>query len=298
MKKRLVIIPLLLLQFNAFGVLKIIKPLGVSAPQPRHELSVGAALGYSNFIYKIGGLSPELQLRYVFNFGYWALSTGCDFAVYSTNAFLEKNFSESYQDYDYYHNEYFTFSYSFDKYRETQYAEYLCIPLLLRYRQPIDVTRSWYVAGGVRLGFFSGGGYVTNNDSLKTSGYYASDGRTFDDVPEHGLGAYKQKSKGDLEFGTTQQLILEGGIINYFSGNRALTLALYATYGFNNIGVKYDSKELVAYQDAPDAYSPTPSLLNSSLVEKKEVFPFSIGVKIVYSFVKMYRKSSECFPFD
>jgi hypothetical protein len=259
----------------------------------RHELSVHAGVGLSTLQYDLqtgqqkNGIGFQLGGGYAYYFlRNVALRTGLEIAFYNASAGL-KNFSDSYDVKGATPEGNYTFSYEIDKYSESQQALYVNIPLMLQFQT--GRTYIFYGAIGGKVGFPVNATARIKKHDLTTKGYFPHEGRTYDDLPQFGLGEYEYlKRTTDLKnFKLHYMLSAEAGLKwKVLKGNDLYT-GIYVDYGLNNVQTKNDRTFVTSTLTAD-------KLQVSPLIESRyagtpfteSIRPLAVGLKIRFTFLQ------------
>ena len=276
----------------------IITTYGVSAQvfkRQLHELSFHAGVGFSTLQYDMqtgkhkNGIGFQLGGGYAYFFHRdWAVRTGLEIAFYNANASL-KNFSDSYDVKGAMPEGNYTFSYAIDNYSETQQSLYVNIPLMLQFQT--GRTYRMYAAFGGKVGFPVNATAKIKKHNLSTKGYFPKEGRTYDDLPQFGLGEYEylKRSIGLDKFKLNYMLSAEAGLKwKVLKGNDLYT-GIYADYGLNNIQ-KTNDKTFVKSALTSEKLTVSP-LIESQISETGIPFTNSIrllavGLRLRFTFLQ------------
>lgn len=259
----------------------------------RHELSLHAGGGFSTLQYDLqtGKHANGIGLNAGGGYTYFLLPrlgvrTGLEISQYRSSATLS-DFSESYDVKGATTADNYTFSYTLAKYQETQQSLYLNIPLMLQ----VQTGRKYimYAAFGGKACFPIKATAKTKKYDLATKGYFPTEGRTYDDLPQYGFGTYeylKRKTGLDnlkLHYMASAELGLKWKVLE----KNDLYTGLYADYGLNNIQSVNDKtfvkNTLVA--DKP-AMSPLIESRVAGVPETEMIRPLAIGLKLRFTFMR------------
>ena len=245
----------LLIAGFSLRTLTVIAALLVALPvaaQRRHQFSVHAGGGLSTLDYTTPagttqlGFGGALGVDYAWFFNNnWGVTTGLEAALFNGKYDLPA-LNDAYPSHD--GEESFTFNYALTRYRETQQAILLNIPLMLRFE------RGWfYAAVGAKAGIRLGAAYKNKTDELAASGYYAQQNLTLHDPAFMGFGTFNNlHNEGDVALKTTLFASAEAGI----KWGRLYT-GLYLDYGLNDVNRATRTPGLVPYElPEPAAYKP------------------------------------------
>ncbi len=258
---------------------------------PRHEITIGLGGGLSTLNYDItdgsrtNGFGGQAGLGYMFFFSrHWGIGTGIDINLFTAKAKLNNGFGGSYNttvQNGLIPNDNFVFNYNLSDYEETQQAWYLSIPLMLQFQT--TGKHKFYIAGGGKIAFPVSTTYNADSYTLQTNGVFP-DGRTYDDLPQYGLGKFDKSSKGDLDLDLVYFVSLETGVKWGLCKKNSLYTGVYFDYGLNNIQ-KISEKDFVEYTGNTDikTNSAIQSNVNgTNLVDK--ISPLALGIKVKYAF--------------
>jgi len=278
----------------------------------KHEFTIYGMTGYSGLQYDLnpeaiasqnGGtysagndLTGGIGIGYTYSFSQkWGLVTGAEYASFATTTKVD-NISGRYQvGYSYGgRSEEMYFLSEVSRYKETQTARYIHIPLLVQYIiQNEEEKYKWYMTAGVKLGFSLSGRYESQADKLTTSGYLPETAQTFTDMPEHGfLTVFTPAWKGTQTQGFNVALSAEAGLRVSLSDkwrHWRLYTGIYIDYGLTNISPPKTKTALVGYQaETPEIFSYnsiiTAKQPNSGLVYVDKINLIAIGVKLKLGF--------------
>jgi hypothetical protein len=257
-----------------------------SATKSKHEFSVYVAGGISNLSYKfdagsVGGkIGGGIGLAYTCNIsGNFGITTGVGIASYGGKVASEA-FSEQYNAPDDVGND-FRFGYSVTGYEEQQSATLLTIPVMAQYSVPLGSgSTSFYAAGGIKLGLPVSAKATISRGSITTTGYYAYEDQTYENLPQHAFvtGQAISKQKTDIDLGVATILSLEAGLRFSLSDKLGLYTGLFFDYGLNNIR-KSKNKHVVEYHPVQFRYN---TVLNTEMVDKINLTSVGIKVKIAF----------------
>ena len=274
----------------------IIMADGVSAqvfkPQ-RHELSLYAGGGLSTLQYDLAtgkqknGFGMQAGGGYTFFFTRSVgLGTGLEIDLYQSKAMLS-GFSDSYGVTGSTVEGNHTYTYSLDKYSETQRALLVNIPLMLHFETGRQYK--FFMRLGGKAGFPVKATAITKKYEISTKGYFPHEGRTYDDLPQFGFGTYEYlKRKADIDkLNLCYMASVEMGVKWKAGINNDLYMGVYADYGLNNIQATND-KTFVS--GTLTAEKPKMSPLMESLYAggpfTEEIMPLAVGLKIRFTFLK------------
>lgn len=215
--------------------------------QNRNEISIYVGGGISSLQYKFDagkhkiGFGGQAGIGYSYFFTpHWSILTGVEVALYHAKSNLS-NFSDSYNVIFANEADNYTYKYKLDSYKETQQALYLNIPLMAQYQT--GGKHKFYMALGGKVGFPLMANAKTVDYDVKTEGYFPAEGRTYDDLPQHGFGTYNYDGKkNNLEkFRINFMASAEMGIKLKAGVKNAVYTGIYADYVFSNINKNNDN---------------------------------------------------------
>jgi hypothetical protein len=260
----------------------------------KHELSVYAGGGLSSLQYEAGAGKTTNGLGGLFGAGYtyflnrsWGLGTGVEIAIYQSNSSLS-NFSDNYDVQGVTSRDNYTYYYALKSYKETQRALYLNIPLMLHFQRGRKYIMYGALGGKVGIPVNSSGS--APKYTLNTSGYFPTEGRTYDDLPQYGFGTYNyKKGNVDLEnFKLHFMLSAEAGMKWQVMNNHDLYTGIYFDYGLNNIFKATNDKTFVKNELSPDNPKMSP-LLESRVTGSpytEKIVPLAVGLKVRFTFLQ------------
>ena len=276
----------------------IITTYGVSAQvfkRQKHELSFHAGGGLSTLQYDLlagqhkNGMGFQLGGGYAYCFDrVWAVRSGVEIAFYHANACL-KNFSDSYDvsgvtsDGDY------SFSYKINSYSEKQQVLCVNIPMMLQFQTGRKYIL--YAAVGGKVGFPVKAAVGMKKHDLTTTGYFPREGRTYDDLPQFGLGTFEYlKRSADLDQLKRHYLLsAEAGLKWKVLKDNGLYSGVYVDYGLNNMLSVNDKTFVISTLDSEKlVVSP---LVESQISERGRPFtnsirPLAVGLKLRFTFLR------------
>ena len=266
---------------------------------PVHEFSAYTGLGLSSLRYQLsqgnrsGGFGGDFGVGYtwyrtnvritgtgkIFN-ERWGIFTGLGLGLYNAKANLdhEKKVVKDLKDSE---GDIFDLTTTLSKYKETQKATYLNIPVMAQFQ-----LERYYVLGGFKFGIPLGGKYVSKDATLSNVAYYPDYENDLKSPRTQGLGSFNHKdSDGKLKFGVSLMLALEGGVHWRINRNFSLYSGVYFDVGLNN-SAKNKQKQFVEfdYRAADIASRFTTNSVMSSFTDKVNIM--AVGVKARLAYVK------------
>jgi hypothetical protein len=259
----------------------------------KHELSIYGTGGLSGLNYKLsengsksGGAGGGAGLGYTYNINpSWGIVTGVEMSAYSKTASFSSVSGEYSEGTG---TDLFRFTYSLTGYEEKQNVTVFSIPVMAQYGYPLkEGSMKLYASGGLKLSFPVSAKAAITPGTATTSGYYAYEDRSYDNLPQHGFltGVKLPDVETDIDLGFSAALALEAGLRFTLTESIALYTGLYFDYGLNNIQ-KTKDQHLLDYNDYDNNQSTFKysSVLNTALVDKVNLM--SIGLKVKVSFGK------------
>lgn len=257
--------------------------------QERNQVSVYAKGQFSklDFDYTQGKSDMDNGYGFGINYAYyinenWSLVTGAEFQTFSSNIFLADTAGSS-EAVDS-EGENFEFRYAVSRYSEDQKTDFINIPIKLRYETTGEV--SYYVAGGVKVGFDMNSSYNFKALNISTSGYYPQYDAELLGPRFMGFGEFDRlEGESDLELGLNYILNLETGVKLETGQNQHLYLGLFLDYGLSDLKKENETKNFLSYRaDEPMNFDIRSTLYagtgNTSFVE--EVKTIAFGLKLSY----------------
>jgi hypothetical protein len=229
----------------------------------QHEFSLHVGGGVSTLRYHSAVPTPSGSAGVGLGVGYtcffnsrWGVATGIEAGFFGGTLKSEQLEGVALQQYTYEgRSEPMHFNSLFSGYEERQRATYLHIPLMARYRQAIMDNHQLRAAAGLKFGFALAGSYDAKAEGLVTTGYFPESGRTFEDMPNHGFGAYTQPAwHGDLAFGFDAALALEAGVRWTLSERWGLYTGFFLDYGLTDVAPARTGAPLLRQDAAPDTF--------------------------------------------
>ena len=275
----------------AFAILTTANVTAQIIKRQNHELSVYLGGGFSTLQYDLDlgthkngmGLQAGGSYAYFFlpNLG---LRTGLEIAQYRANATL-KDFADQYDVLGTSANGNYTYSYFLGKYYETQQALYLNIPLMLQFQT--NRKLKFYAALGGKVGFPLKAIAKTTKYEVSANGYFPAEGRTYDDLPQYGFGAYEYlKRKIGLDnYKQYYMLSAELGLKWKILEKNDLYTGFYVDYGLGNI---QNTNDKTFVTGSLSAEKPKVSPLVESEIGgtpfTDKIIPMAVGLKLRFSF--------------
>ncbi|MDR1170782.1 MAG: PorT family protein [Prevotellaceae bacterium] len=257
--------------------------------ESKHELSIYGLGGYSpvNLALdrggsKSGSMGGGAGLGYTFNINsFLGIVTGVEMAVYGT----EVSFDDISGKYPVGANEWqMEFSYSLNNYKEKQSITVFSIPVMAQYSLPLGSgSTKFYASGGFKLGFPLSAKTDIMPGTAKTSGYYAHENITYENLPQHGFvtDLVLQNVKQDLKPGFSAALALEAGARFSLTDKINLYTGVYLDCGLNSVQ-KANDKHLLEYDSFNETTFKHNSVLDTGLVSKANLL--SAGLKLRIGF--------------
>jgi len=240
-----------------------------------NEFSIHGGGGISTLIYQLSsgdrniGLGGDIGLGYSFirsreqitSTGRiyrknWGFHTGLSIGMYHSKAKLnqQKLVTEDQCDYD---GDLFDLITSFTKYVETQSVLTLNIPVMAQFHY-----RQFYVSGGFKMAIPLNTKFSAKDVALTNEAYYYRYKNWAKTQEFAGYGPFRNKDyKGELDFGTSVLLALEGGTKWRLSSKLSLYTGFYFDYGLSN-AYKGSPKWFIKYDQYDPEYFSTNSVLS------------------------------------
>lgn len=269
--------------------------------QTTHEISGWLGGGLSTLDYSLdygkqsNGIGGLIGIGYNYHLSHhWSVGTGVELSLYNSKSKLYI-FSDAYDSNDGAYD--FEYRTSTARYKESQQAYYVNLPLTIQYQTYISDVTQIYLSGGFKVGFPVSSKFKIKEGEFKTVGHYPNwkeqEGREefMESDKKMGFGTFDlRKSKDDFKVKTAFLATVEAGIKWRMEYGRALYTGFYLDYGLNDIK-KHSNKHLVEY-NAEKPTAPNSNSIAASQwkmgenIEKmtSKVIPISAGVKIRYSF--------------
>ena len=264
----------------------------------QHELSVWGAGGLSTLRYSptFGDRSSKLGgafgLGYTFYFSeQFGVLAGVELAFYNAKVTVN-GLTDHFGVIDRTGNDGIPrnvdFRTKFSNYEETQRMMNINIPIALQFQQPVIGKHKFFASLGFKLGFPVSGSYkVSDNSTLKTSGYYYVWNHELLAPRYLGYGTFRTGgSKEDFDFGFSFMGTVEAGMKWRLNQLFSLYTGVYFEYGFNDIVDRHGDRFLV-YNEASPANFTTNSLLTSQYTQNGQtksfvnhVSPVAFGLKV------------------
>lgn len=208
----------------------------------RHEFSVGVGFGHlglrgENPAFRFGG---NLSFMYALNFNEnWALVTGLELALHraqwSSDGFFDTVVFHGLGLYPPDLGNTWTYFVDAGGIRETQWATYLYIPLMVRAKIPVGINNALYAMGGIKFGIPIINSYSVNTDRIKTTGRTPG-GNPIDNRPELGFNTFTNLDfSGSLDLWFSAALSLELGYIHTLRNGRAMHFGAFTNFGLNDV---------------------------------------------------------------
>lgn len=216
----------------------------------QHEFSIygGGGLSTLNYDPSIGeqkmGFGGHLGLGYRYFFSpHWGIKIGVEAAFYNAEYKLGRD-STSTPSIDSEGNS-FDFRQVRSDYTEDQNAKMLQIPLMLQFHTGGNNV-NFYAAAGAKVGFplskeYSGSGTVKN------TGYYDFEDFEYFEEGQENFGTFTEKTKGNLDLGTTIFISAETGVRWRLNPNVHLYTGAYVDYGLNEVPFAVGGKVEIAF---------------------------------------------------
>lgn len=270
-------------------IITIILATSIAAQEKNSRLNLSVGSGLQGLGYDIKddgsehknkfGYSLSLEYHYFFTQN-WGVGIGAGLAQYGSEGILNghtSNYSATDTDGDAY-----TMNVSTNKWKESQKATFVEIPVMVRYRLPLSEKLFLQAGAGVRIGFNTNAEYEIKEGNITTSGYYEQYQWTVKDKPQHGF--YTNDLTGqsaDLKMKTAFSGILDVSL-GYSLGERLLLSAgFYGSLGLNDINDEpKNATGIVSTSGDVNTYN---RLFSSGLAGS--VKPFAAGIKIGISYL-------------
>jgi len=258
----------------------------------RHEFSVYGLGGLSLINYTLSGGKTEGTISGGGGVGYTffftknlGITTGAELSFFNamasvdaiTNSTEFKNIDVGGRTEDMH------FTSKLDKYKESQKATYVHIPLLLQFQSGV-----FFAAAGAKVGFAVDGKYEVTGGQLHTGGFFQESGQTFTDMPNHGFVTQEATHSGNLSFGLNAALSIEAGVRLTVNDNVKLYAGAYADYGLLDVSPAKEKALPVNYQPATPAQFAYHSILTAQQQTGKayvdKINLLSVGIKLRLAF--------------
>jgi hypothetical protein len=257
---------------------------------PMHELSVSLSGGQSNLLYKLdggshsGGFGGNIDVGYTYNVKrLFGIVTGIGISMYGGKLDMNEC-SEEYAGTDD-SGEDFTLNYSLTGYAEQQRVFLFTVPLMAKFSKPVG-EKGWtslFVAGGLKLGIPVVAKASISAQTVTTSGYYAFENGTYEDLPPHGFvtGQAGEQSDYDIKLKPAGILALETGIRLRAGYQKHVMASIYLDYSLNSIQ-KVSNRHVLEYQPSNPPLFLYNSVINTVMIKKANLF--AVGLKVGLSF--------------
>jgi hypothetical protein len=265
------------------------KAQNVQKDERKHELSIYGLGGYSpiNFALdsrgsKSGSMGGGAGLGYTFNINSsLGIVTGVEMTMYGAEISFDNVSGEYDEGKD---KQQLQFSYSLNGYEEKQSITVFSIPVMAQYSLPLGSgSTKFYASGGFKLGFPIVAKADIKPGTAKTSGYYAHENITYENLPQHGFvtDLVLQNVKQDLKPGFSAALALEAGARFSLTDKIDLYTGAYLDYGLNSIQ-KTNDRHLLEYDSFNETTFKHNSVLDTGLTSKANML--SAGLKLRIGF--------------
>lgn len=257
--------------------------------QTPHEVSVHVGGGLSSLMMEPGegNASPNFGMQFGAGYFYhinskWSVGSGVEVGTFNTIYTLDE-FSYSFPVQNSI-GETFDYAVSLQGYKEKLSAQFLQIPVLVKYEFSAGKSR-FYVSGGLKVGIPTGRQYDYSASRLATSGYYEYEDFEYTEQKIWTFGSRSIIGKGDLMQKTAFLLSLETGMRWFLTTRLDLISSVYFNYGLNNI-LQSDNTNIVHYDatglsmhSAANSVNPATGM---QMIEK--AIPMSVGLKVGIAF--------------
>ncbi|MDR2423152.1 MAG: PorT family protein [Prevotellaceae bacterium] len=253
-------------------------------PNRFNEYSVYASAGMSNILCKTDGgqtgyaFGYNAGLEYTCNIvSHLGISTGAEYSNFA-GTFTRGSLGETCDAVDAAGTP-FLYTYSMQRYEESQRMNILSIPLMLRAKFATGwYNKHIYIAGGVKLAIPLGSKVKISADNIHSSGYYPYENIRYENMPRrgfyNGLNVYDQQS-AVRGFTTMVILCCEAGL-RIGNPRNALYIGAYLDWLPADAG-RSKSSHPMNYSGAL-SYE---SILNSALISDMKMM--SAGLKVKFS---------------
>lgn len=268
--------------------------MGKAYGQTKNEVSFHIKGLFSKLDYEVLQNKSDMGDGLSFGAGYsyylsdnWSIGTGVELQYITGTAYVS-SIEDSYTTVDM-EGENFEFRYQAQDFSESQYANFLNIPVTIQY-ETTGITR-FYAAGGLSVGFVLQSEYKAEASSLNTSGYYEQYDVELQNPKFAGFGDFGafNTPKSELGLKTNLVLNLETGVKFMLDNNQALYMGLFADYGLRNLKPEENQQNLIDYNNENPMNFINNSLLSStnntaSTTYVERVRTLALGLKIKYAF--------------
>ena len=262
------------------------------------EISIWGAGGLSTLRYTPESGNRNNRAGGAFGLGYsyywnkhFGFLFGAELALYQSK-FTTDGLQDNYNtvDLDVYGNpEKINFRYRLNNYKESQQLWNVNIPLMLQFQTGRKYIL--YAAVGGKVGFPVKGAVGMKKHDLTTTGYFPREGRTYDDLPQFGLGTFEYlKRSADLDQLKRHYLLsAEAGLKWKVLKDNGLYSGVFVDYGLNNMLSVNDKTFVISTLDSEKlVVSP---LVESQISERGRPFtnsirPLAVGLKLRFTFLR------------
>ena len=171
---------------------------------------------------------------------------------------------------------------NYEGFTEKQSAVLLQIPVMLRFRYPVNEKNSVFLGTGIKAGFPASSKWNQNMDKLTTTGYSEYTAQTYSGMPNHGFSTYSGLSaSGKLELKSPIFFALEGGMKFAIDEGKSLYAGVFLDYGLNSIHKTPANSSMLEYNNtSPADYIHNSVLSTNQFSVPNGIKPFAVGIKI------------------
>lgn len=263
---------------------------------PVHEFSAYSSFGLSSFRYKLsqgnrsGGIGGDFGVGYtwyrtnvrvtgtgrVFN-ERWGIYTGLGVGLYGAKSKFP-NGSEVVKDTKDSENDNIQLHSKLSDYKEKQRLTSLNIPVMAQFQ-----IQDYYAMAGLKLGIPLGGKYKTKkNATITNEAYYPEYENWLTTQKFAGYGVFDHQSDGDLKFGVSVMLTMEGGMNWRLDRHFSLYTGLYFDVGLNN-AAKNKKQTFVDYHTTgSNKASFSTNSMMTAFTEKANLMAVGVKVRLAY----------------
>jgi hypothetical protein len=304
----------LLYQLKLLPLLLLLAPFsnaGAAIGKGYHEVTWGGNMLWSSLAPLPGsnvrtGIGFGGGAGYIYHFNdRISFRTGLEVNRYAGASFIEKRNESSTiiipEEWFWMGDKFFELNSHISGYSVQHSALYVQAPLLFGYEEEVPKTEwlSWYVSGGVKLGYSPNGKSSAQIDSLSTKGLFDYEGYPMEDMKQLlGFGTYlNEHRQAALNLGFSATGYLEVGLKQQLAANYNLYVGIFGEYSLYSAIAgdihphmyEYEAQHLSSGSYYKLHYAPASHVAG---ISSKTSYPMAFGVTVRLSFDTKQAKPS------